>query len=472
MHMFAIVCTYDIQSQTQLSEHTADRSHDIPEAHTMTDDRVSRRRILQGAGVAAVAGLAGCGGGGSGGDGSGGGGDGDGGGGGGSGTNSIELLHAWSSGDGNAAIEALIGGFEEAHPDIEFAEEPVNGAARSNLDQVVQNRLQASDPPSTFQTWPGETLTKFGDAYADIEGDVWDQDMKDNYLEGPQAQAQLDGTYVTVPLNIHRINNLFYNRNVLDSAGVDPSSMSSPSDVVDACEQVASNTDATPFAQQTSGTWSTTQLWETILLAEGGIDGYEAFINGEGDSATVQSALESVVELEEYYPSDSASISFTEANTMVMDGDAAFIHQGDWAAGAYNGDDSFNYGEQWGQVTYPGTEGSYLLNMDSFPFLANNPSPEATRTFLSYCGTTEAQVLFNAEKGSIPPRSDADVSELNQFQQDQYEDFNSADNQPPSIEHGLAVSPGVKTNVSSAFSGFLENYDAGATADALIDAFN
>ena len=81
-------------------------------------------------------------------------------------------------------------------------------------------------------------------------------------------------------------------------------------------------------------------------------------------------------------------------------------------------------------------------------------------------------MLFNAEKGSIPPRSDADVSSLNQFQQDQYDDFNSADNQPPSIQHGLAVSPGVKTNVGNAFSGFLESYNVSGTAESLINASN
>ena len=417
---------------------------------------VSRRTVLTTTSAAAIAGLAGCSGGGGGGDGS----------------NELELLHAWSSGDGNAAIEALIEGFQEEHPDVEFAEEPVNGAARSNLDQVISNKLQANDPPSTFQSWPGKHLATYEGAFEDIEGDVWNDDLKENYLAGPQEQAQYNGTYVTVPLNIHRINNLFYNTAVVEEAGVDPESFSSPSDVVDACATIAEETDAVPFAQQTSGTWSTVQLWETILLGQAGIDGYESFINGEGDREAVQSALEAVVELSEYYPSDSSSISFTEANTMVMEGDAAFIHQGDWAAGAYSGADDFNYGEDWNQVTYPGTSGSYLLNMDSFPYMANNPSPEATRQFLSYCGTAEGQVLFNAEKGSIPPRSDADVSSLNQFQQDQYDDFNAADNQPPSIEHGLAVTPGVKTNISSAFSGFLEDYDAAATAESLIGASN
>ena len=423
------------------------------------DPTLSRRTVLSTTGAAAIAGLAGCSGGGDGGDGGG-------------GSNELELLHAWSSGDGNAAIGALIEGFQEEHPDVEFAEEPVNGAARSNLDQVISNKLQANDPPSTFQSWPGNHLETYEGAFEDIEGDVWNDDLKENYLAGPQEQAQYNGTYVTVPLNIHRINNLFYNTAVVEEAGVDPESFSSPSDVVDACATIAEETDAVPFAQQTSGTWSTVQLWETILLGQAGIDGYESFINGEGDSEAVQSALEAVVELSEYYPSDSSSISFTEANTMVMEGDAAFIHQGDWAAGAYSGADDFNYGEDWNQVTYPGTSGSYLLNMDSFPYMANNPSPEATRQFLSYCGTAEGQVLFNAEKGSIPPRSDADVSSLNQFQQDQYDDFNAADNQPPSIEHGLAVTPGVKTNISSAFSGFLEDYDAAATAESLIGASN
>jgi len=449
------------------------------------EDRFSRRNVLKGTGVAVAAGLAGCGGNGNGGNGNGGNGNGNGGNGNGNGGNGgngnggnggsmmkpIELLHAWSSGDGNEAIAALIEGFREEHPDVEFADEPVNGAARSNLDQVVANRLQANDPPSTFQTWPGKTLQKFGDAYTDIEGDVWTDELKNNYLPGPREQAQLDGTFVTVPVNIHRINNLFYNTSVVEATSVDPASLSSPADVVDACETIASETDAVPFAHQTSGAWSTGQLFGSTLLAVAGADSYEAFINGEGDRSDVVSALEHIVELREYYPGDSSSISFTEANTMVIEGDAAFIHQGDWAAGAYTNTDGFAYGDDWDHVTYPGSEGNYQLNMDSFPYFDENPSPEATKAFLRYCGGTKGQVEFNAKKGSIPPRQDADVSQLNQFQQDQFDDFTGSDDQPPSIQHGLAVAPAVLTNMGSAFSSFLESYDVESTADALMGSF-
>ena len=52
-----------------------------------------------------------------------------------------------------------------------------------------------------------------------------------------------------------------------------------------------------------------------------------------------------------------------------------------------------------------------------------------------------------------------------------FADFNDASNQPPSIQHGLAVRPAIKTNITNAFSGFLEDYDAAATADALIASF-
>nr|WP_303647550.1 ABC transporter substrate-binding protein [Haloarchaeobius amylolyticus] len=392
--------------------------------------------------------------------------------GGGGGQEPIELLHAWSSGDGSDAIAALLDGFQEEHPDVEFAEEPVNGAARKNLGTVIQNRMKNNNPPSTWQAWPGKNLTKFEGAYGDLEGDVWDDDMKSNYLPGPKKQAQVGGTFVTVPLNIHRINNLFYNKSVVEEAGVDPSSISTPDDLTAAFQKVADNTDATPFAQQTSSNWSTVQLWATVLLGQAGQSGYNAFVNGNGKEAQIKKALQTVKDYSEFYPDDAASITFTEANNRVMSGKAAFIHQGDWAAGAYSGNDEFNYGEDWGHVPFPGTDGYYALNMDSFPFPSNNPSPEATKTFLSYCGTTDAQIRFNKKKGSIPPRKDADPSKLNKFQQDQFDDFTSSDAQPPSIQHGLALAPAIRTNVLDAFSGFIESYDVDKTTTQLVGSFS
>ena len=450
---------------------------------TEKDNSISRRTIIKTTGVAAAAGLAGCGGGGNGngnggnGNGNGGNGNGNGGNGNGNGGNgngmasgTVEILHAWSGGDGANALQALIDGFES--DSITVNDEVVEGAARSNLVQVIQNNMSSGNPPSTWQAWPGKNLLRFTpDQYGDLEGDVWNDDLKNNYLPGPREQAQVDGKFVAVPLNIHRINNLFYNNNVLEEAGVDPSSFSQPSDLTEALDTVANETDATPFAHANAA-WTAGQLWETVFLAQSGESAYNNYINGDGNEDPVTSALETVNAYMDYMPDDASSINFTEANSRFQNDEAAFIHQGDWAAGAYAGNDDFVYGEDWGHMAFPGSEEYYALNMDSFPFPADAPSPEATKEFLSYCGSTDAQIRFNREKGSIPPRSDADVSQLNEFQQDQFDDFTSSESQPPSIQHGLAVVPPVLTNYGNAFSSFIENRNVSNTVDQLLNAFN
>ena len=425
-----------------------------------SDSSVSRRTVLKttgAAGAAGMAGLSGCLSGLSSGD---------------SGPKPLELLHAWSNGDGAAAIEALFEGFNEEYPDIELSSEGISGAATQNLGQVVNERIRNDDPPSTWQNWPGAALTPYVDSNAlgDISDSVWSEnDMESAYREGPKEQAK--GTtdhYVSVPINIHRINNLFYNKSVVEEAGVDPTSLSSPADLVSACETIATETEAVPFTQQTKSPWSTVQLWATVLLADSGHEAYQNFYEGNPDREAVASALDIVSQLSEYYPNDSSTLELTGANAKIINGEAAFIHQGDWAAGAYP--DDFAYGEDWSYVPFPGSEHSYQLNMDSFPYAADNPTPEATEKFLRYCGTKDAQIRFNKAKGSIPPRGDVDPSEFPQFQQDQIEDFGNVDHQPPSMQHGLALAPEQRTNVVEAISAFIGRYNVESAADEVVSA--
>ncbi|GAB3676082.1 ABC transporter substrate-binding protein [Halopiger thermotolerans] len=383
------------------------------------------------------------------------------------------MLHGWAEGDGQAAIRALVEGFQEAHPDVDFGVQDVQGGARDNLESVVTTLLQDGDPPSTWQEWPGANLLQFSGDLGDIEGDVWDDDMKENYREGPQAAARPDGTYVAVPLNIHRINNLFYNVAVVEEAGVDPESLEGPEDLVDAFQAVADNTDATPFANGTNELFTTFQLWETIFLAQAGPEAYDRLINGEfDDEQAVRDSLAVLADYSEFFPDDHFSIDFTTANERVINGDAAFIHQGDWAAGAYRNADGFEYEDDWNHVPFPGTEGLYALNMDSFTYPADNPTPEVTKTFLSYVGSTDAQERFNPLKGSIPPRVDVDESQFPPFLQQQIEDFRNAKGQPPSIAHGAAVRPELRGEAENAIDAYLGNFSPDDHAADLLSAFS
>jgi glucose/mannose transport system substrate-binding protein len=237
--------------------------------------------------------------------------------------------------------------------------------------------------------------------------------------------------------------------------------------------QVDEETDAAPMANQTKAPWSTLQLWAQVLLGQSGVDTYMSFAGGDvsGNADAVRSALETVADYSEYFNGDAGSISWTEANSQVMNGDAAFIHQGDWAAGAYRGQDDFDFEDNWSQVPFPGTDGLYALNMDSFPFPVNNPSPDATEKFLRYAGTVDAQERFNPKKGSIPPRTDVPDDAFGPFLTRQKADFADSEAQPPSITHGLAVSPEILSNMKSAMSTFTANWNVDKAFNQIESAF-
>nr|WP_277555772.1 ABC transporter substrate-binding protein [Halobaculum sp. YSMS11] len=395
-----------------------------------------------------------------------------GGGGGGGGDAPVEVLHGWTGGDGQRAAEALEEAFNEAHSDVELDMNPIGGGGNQNLDAVVANRLQNDNPPSSFANWPGPNLARYEGVLGDIS-DLWEETgFTDSHIDEAVELHQYNGAFRAVPLGSHRLNCLFYNTAVVEEAGVDPSSLTSAQDLLDALETVASETDKIPMTHGGSGTWTKTQLFGVMLLSTAGYDGYMNFVNGDPAREDVQGAFEALATVfENYINEDSASIGLTESNQNIINGNAAFIHQGNWAAGAYRNAEDFNYNEDWGFKTFPGTEGMYTLHFDSFLYPSNNPSPENTRTWLEFVGGEDAQVAFNQFKGSIPTRTDVDMSEFGPYLQETAMDFEEADQRPPNIQHGLGISAETRSTlndvISSEFSG---PYNVEAATDGFVDA--
>ena len=454
------------------------------------DDRLTRRHYVAGAGTLATVGIAGCSGGGDGGDGSDGSDDGsdgsddgsdgsddgsDGSDDGGDETSELEIVHWWTAGGEKDAYNALLDGFREEHPDVEIVDNPAPGGAGSAIDAVIQNRVIDGNPPSTFQIWPGQALTPYTDEglLEPIGDSVWDDEMRDAYLDGVRDLAQPAGNLVAVPINIHRLNNLFYNVSVLEDAGVDASTIDSPQGLLDAMETVAAETDATPMAHQTQAPWSSLQMWESVFIGQQSVEDYRTLLSGDVASLEdeVRTSLETLVSYADHYPEDAGSISWDQGNNEVIDGNAAFLHQGDWAAGQYGGAEGFEFGDDWDMVPFPGTSGVYHSVIDSFVFPTNNPSPEATEKFLNYAGTVDAQERFNPIKGSIPPRTDVPMDEFGDFLTRQFEDFQNSDTQPPTIAHGTAVAPAVQSALSEVFANFNGNLDVDTAYEGIRDAF-
>ncbi|WP_049983553.1 ABC transporter substrate-binding protein [Halorubrum sp. BV1] len=446
------------------------------DSETDEADRLTRRHYVAGAGTLATVGIAGCSGGGDGSDGGSDGADGgDGSDGSGGGSSELEIIHWWTAGGEQDAYQALLDGFREEHPDVEIVDNPAPGGAGSAIDTVVQNRVIDGNPPSTFQIWPGQALTPYTDEnlLEDIGDSVWDEEMRNAYLDGVVDLSQPAGNLVAVPINIHRLNNLFYNVSVLDDAGVDPTDIDGPEDLLGVFETLDAETDVTPMAHQTQSPWSSLQLWESIFVGEQGVDAYQTLIGGDVSSLEdeVRSALELLADYLEYIPEDAGSISWDQGNNDVISGDAAFLHQGDWAAGQYRSAEDFEFESDWDMVPFPGTSGVYQSVIDSFVFPTGNPSPEATEKFLNYAGSVDAQERFNPIKGSIPPRTDVPMDEFGDFLSRQFEDFQNSNTQPPAIAHGTAVAPAIQSSLDEVFANFNGNRDVDAAYDGIVNSF-
>lgn len=390
---------------------------------------------------------------------------------GGSGT-PLGVMHGWTGGDGAKAAEALKTAFAEAYPDVNFEFLPIGGGGNQNLDAVVANRLQSNDPPGTFANWPGKNLLRYEGVLGNVD-DVWaENNFEDAFVDEAIGLHKQNGHYRAVPLGSHRLNCLFYNTAVVEEAGVDVESLNSPAALIDALDKVASNTDKTPMTQAMSGTWTTTQLWAAVMLGENGYESYMDFIEGNGSEDEVRAAFERTAEiLENYISDDAASLDLTTSNQNIINGNAAFIHQGNWAAGAFRNAENFAYDEDWGFKTFPGTEGMYTLHFDSFLYPSNNPAPEKAKKFLSFVGSEDAQIAFNQYKGSIPVRTGVDMSEFGPYLQETAKDFADAEYRPPTLQHGLAVTSQKMTQLNEVISSeFTGPYNVDAATTGFLDA--
>ena len=413
-------------------------------------------------------------------DGSDGGSDGDGGmdGGDGGGTptmtdNAMEALHGWTGGDGAAAVGRLVEMFEEQHSDAEHDIKPIGGDANENLNATVARRLANRNPPDAFASWPGKTMEQYGGRLMSID-DVWEEaGYTDSIHPKAREASRLNDAYRSIPLGSHRLNNLFYNTAVLEEAGVDPESLTSYDAFIDALDAVDQNTDAIPITMTTRGSWANLQYFVEFMLGTEGQEPYEAWLDGGGDREALVRALDKTKNvIENYSNNDKSSISFPEANDKLIAGDAAFFTMGNWAYGMYRNTDNFEFNEDWGWTTFPGTEDMYVWHLDNFLFPRDGNAPQKARVFAEFLGTKDVQVEFNNLKGSIPLRTDVDGSRLTEFLNLNVEDLNNLEKFPPTLAHGLAATADELSACKDAIaSNFMGPYDAEATADELMSVF-
>lgn len=120
-----------------------------------------------------------------------------------------------------AAAEEMVAAFEDEHPGIKVEFRPY---AFDDYSQALRPALTGADGPDVFQLQPGGMVQNYAPLATDLApllaeslGDDWESGFYDLGLE----QLAVDGSQVALPSVMSAAGTIYYNKSILDEAGVD-----------------------------------------------------------------------------------------------------------------------------------------------------------------------------------------------------------------------------------------------------------
>ncbi|KRV50832.1 ABC transporter substrate-binding protein [Wenjunlia vitaminophila] len=381
----------------------------------------------------------------------------------------LSVFSWWTGGGEEAGLKAMVADFEKKNAKIKFVNDAIAGGAGDKAKAVLASRLQAKQPPDTFQGHAGAELLDYVKAkqIEDITFLYEQEGWKEVFPETLLPLLTMDNKIYSVPVNIHRANVLWHNSQVLDEAGVSapPKTLD---EFLDALDKVKSKG---KIGLSIGEEWTQQHLLETVLLGKLGADGYSALFKKGGDwgGSDVTAALEVWKELLGFTNSDAASLTWQDATKLLSDGQAGFNVMGDWADSYLSGDLKRKPETDYGWAAAPDTDGTYQFLSDSFTLPVGAKHRDAAIAWLKECGSKSGQDAFNPKKGSIPARNDADPALYGPYLKWALEEWKK-DKIVGSLSHGAVASLAWTTEIGTALGLFLQSKNVGKFQDALGEA--
>lgn len=367
----------------------------------------------------------------------------------------IEVLHYWDVGDDAKAAEVLkLTLRRQGHTWKDFAV-----AANGNGFPIylLRSRVLAGNPPSAaqikmpvVQQWAREGDLANMDEVARAEH--WDAIL-------PKAVSdamKYKGSYVAVPINVHRINWLWINMRVLKQAGARV-----PTTWDEFFTAAESMKRAGYIAVAHGGQpWQDFVLFESVALGVGGVDFYrKAFVALDPDvlaGPVMERVLQTFRRIKAYTDSTASGRDWILASSSLAKGEAGMQLMGDWAKPVFL-EAQNNGGLEFACVPAPGTTKAFSFAVDSFAmFKIDSASKiQAQKDFASDLLSPAVQEEFNLDKGSIPVRLGVNMDKFDRCAKLSGAAFQSAaraNTLVPSIS--MSVPPAVEDAMREAISAY------------------
>lgn len=382
----------------------------------------------------------------------------------------VEVFSWWTAPGEAQALQSLVDLHVATYPKERIynaATDPKVISGGNEAKAILQERLEAGDPPDAFQTNAFELKQGYIAASPGLLqplDDVFEaQGLVDDMAPEALADVTVDGHYMAVPVNIHRENGLFYNKTVFADNGIEPPV--TMADFMDVCAKLK-QAGVTPLAISTSQGWIIDKVFVALALGTMGPDDFVKYIVDRApiDEAALMPTIDVLDQvLTDYIDVEGAAadgFGWTQAADALKDGSAAMFIHGDWAKG-YLMQVGATPDVDFGVVSSPGAEGVFVYGMDVFAIPAGAPHETGALDWVKTIASPAGQVAFNEYKGSSPVRLNLPTKGLDTMAKGIYADFKDAKQRISAV--GL---PGAWDD---AFVQLSKDHDKQAMLQAMID---
>ncbi len=321
----------------------------------------------------------------------------------------LEIFTWWASGGEALGLAGMTTEFTNKNPDTTFVNASVAGAAGTNAKGVLVSRMEAGNPPDTFQAHAGAELSSYvkagqlEDLTSLYKSEGWDKVFPADLIKTLTTKGKI----YSVPVNIHRANVLWWNPAAAKKAGITKAPASLDAMIADLAKFKKVGIDGMALAGQ--GDWAIAHLFDYVLLASMGPDKFNGLWNGntKWNGAEVKVAITKFAKILSY-GNASKSLDWPDAGKLITTGKAGFFIMGDWASSQWQSE-GLKLGKDYTWAPGPGTAGVYQWLSDSFTLPKGAPNRAAGIAWLKVCGSLAGQDAFNPKKGSIAVRKDSNA---------------------------------------------------------------
>jgi glucose/mannose transport system substrate-binding protein len=311
----------------------------------------------------------------------------------------LRVLHWWKSPGERAAADFLAAEARRKHVDWQ----EIDGGDGIGAGIVLRSRILSRELPDVVQvnslTVPNWAVLGESVALDDVaESGNWNAVL----LPAVSHMIRLAGQVRAVPLGVHRVNTMFYNRKVLIRLKLRPPRTW---DEFERTAEQLRRAGILPLAQS-SEPWQVAVLFENLLLAESGVAFHNRVFLDIDEAALsdprMSRALLKLRRLKRWMPQPVPEIDWPTVTRQLANGSAAMMIAGDWVKGELNAAGSAT-DQEFGCSGAPGTAAVHLYDLDALVMLRSRQfARTAQRTLAELAISPALQNQYNRIKGSVP----------------------------------------------------------------------